>query len=93
MSYSLGRLHDEAALVEERENNRIITEAQLIQTSVHSLLSKPARGQFQKMVKSLNVVVKAHSWLFGEDVDDDNEHTETQSVDGAEGPAKKGLWG
>jgi len=55
MDYTLGRLNDEAALITERENNRIVTESQLIQTAVHSIMSKPARKQFSKLIKQLNV--------------------------------------
>lgn len=64
MQYPLGRLYDEASLVEERENGRIITDAQLIQTAVHSLMSKDARRQFSKMLKTLNVQVTPRSGLF-----------------------------
>jgi len=67
MSYPLGRLGDEAALVEERQNNKIITESQLIRLAVHSLLSKPARGEFSKMTKQLNVQVTPRKGLFGKE--------------------------
>lgn len=64
MQYPLGRLYDEAALVEERTNGRIITESQLIQTAVHSIVSKEARKQFSKTLKQLNVQVNPHKKLF-----------------------------
>ena len=64
MHYPLGRLADEAALVEERHNNLIITEAQLTRLGVHSLLSKPARGEFSKMTKQLNVQTSPRKGLF-----------------------------
>lgn len=67
MSYPLGRLYDEAALVSERVNGRIITESQLLQTAVHSIVSKPARKQFSKTIKDLNVEVKPHDKLFDEE--------------------------
>lgn len=49
-------VHDEAILVEERVNARIITEAQLLQNAVMGILSKGTRAEFAKMVKKLNVV-------------------------------------
>jgi hypothetical protein len=64
MHYPLGRLNDESALVEERHNNRITTEAILIQMAVHSLLAKEARKQFTKQLKQLNVTTKARPGLF-----------------------------
>lgn len=48
-------LYDEANLVTERDNAKIITEAQLIQHAVLGVLSKGHRTAFDKMVKSLNV--------------------------------------
>jgi len=64
MTMTLGRLYDEAALVKERVNNQIITEAQLLQTAVHSILAKEARTQFQKLLKQLNVTSNPRSGLF-----------------------------
>lgn len=64
MNYPLGRLYDEAALVEERQNNRIVTESQLLVNAVHSMLSKPARKQFSKLTKQLNVITKPLKGLF-----------------------------
>lgn len=46
---------DEAGLVEERENNRIVTEAILIQQAISSVLSAKARSGFTKSVRNLNV--------------------------------------
>lgn len=62
--YTLGRLYDEANLVIERDNNRIITEAQLAQTAVAGILSEKARSAFTKHIKSLNVVSKPRAGLF-----------------------------
>ena len=62
--YILGRLYDEAALVQERQNNKIVTESQLIQTAVHSIVSKGARKQFQKIIKQLNVQTGPVKGLF-----------------------------
>lgn len=66
MSYPLGRLNDEALLVEERHNGKIVTEAQILQTAIHSLMSKDARKQFSKLIKGLNVQVKPHKGLFSQ---------------------------
>jgi len=71
-------------LVEERHNGRIITEAQFNRTAVHSLLSKQARTQFQKLVKSLNVKAKPIAGLFGEKDDQGSEQGSNQH--------SKGLW-
>ncbi len=62
--YPLGQLYDEANLVVERENSRIVTEAQLAQMGVSGILSGKARSAFTKLIKSLNVVVKPRSRLF-----------------------------
>lgn len=64
--YPLGMVHDEAALVEERENGRIVTEAMLLQTAVASILSSKAKTAFTKQIKSLNVEVKPKEGLFDE---------------------------
>ncbi len=64
MVYPLGRLYDEAALVEERQNNKIITESQLLMYAVQSILSKPARKEFSKLTKQLNVTTSPHKGLF-----------------------------
>lgn len=64
--YPLGMVYDEAALVEERENGRIVTEAMLLQTAVASILSKKAKSAFTKQIKSLTVEVKPREGLFDE---------------------------
>ncbi len=60
MYYPLGMLHDEAAMVIERENTRLVTEAQLIQYAIGSILSKDSRKHFDKMIRSLNVIAVVH---------------------------------
>lgn len=70
--YPLGMLGDEAGLVQERQNNKIVTEAQLIQLATHSLLSKDARKAFSKTIKSINVTTSPHPGLFDEGVLDES---------------------
>lgn len=60
MYYPLGMLMDEAGLVQERENNRIITEAKLLQFAVAGMLAKESRKLFDKMIKDLNIVSKPY---------------------------------
>lgn len=62
--YPLGQLYDEANLVIERENNRILTEANLLQLAVGSLLSDKARKAFTARQKELNMTVKPRRGLF-----------------------------
>lgn len=62
--YTLGRLHDEAAFIVERENSRIATEAALIQLAVTGILSSKARSAFTKRMKALNVEVSPQPGLF-----------------------------
>lgn len=62
--YTLGRLFDEAALIQERENNRIVTEATLLQLAIQSVLSKKAGREFAKTVKQLNVTTKPQDGRF-----------------------------
>ena len=62
--YTLGQLYDEANLVIERDNNRIVTEAQLAQMGVAGILSAKSRAAFTKQIKSLNVVSKPRRGLF-----------------------------
>jgi hypothetical protein len=62
--YPLGRLMDEAAMCVERENNRIITEQNLINLSVVGFLSQKARSAFTKSMKRLTVEVRPRSGLF-----------------------------
>ena len=64
--YPLGRLSDEAALVVERENGRIITEAHLVYLSVNGILSQKARTAFTKTKKALNVETGPLPGLFDE---------------------------
>lgn len=65
--YPLGMVFDEAALVEERENGRIVTEALLLQSAVGSILSSKAKTAFTKQIKGLNVEVKPREGLFDEE--------------------------
>jgi len=58
MHYPLGRIFDEANLVVERENNRLVTQAQLAQHGTAGILSSKARKAFTEMIKSLNVITK-----------------------------------
>ena len=51
----------------ERENNRIITEAQLAQMGIAAILSAKSRAAFTKQIKSLNVTVKPKAGLFEPD--------------------------
>jgi hypothetical protein len=67
MDYPLGRLYDESSLVTERVNNQIVTEAQLLQKAVHSMLSKPARTEFAKLTKELNVTTSLRAGLFAKE--------------------------
>lgn len=54
-SYPLGMLWDESSLVIERENGAMVTQANLLQQAIHSVLSKKARESFQKSLRLLNV--------------------------------------
>lgn len=56
--YPIALLRDEAGFVRERENARIVTEAQLIRSAVWGLLSKKGGESFQKHINSLNLIVK-----------------------------------
>jgi hypothetical protein len=51
-------LWDESNLVIERQNNAIVTEAELLQNAVMGILSKKARKSFSNLIKRLNVVTK-----------------------------------
>ena len=64
--YPLGMVNDEAALVVERENGRMVSEALLLQSAVGSILSRQARSAFTKKIKSLNVEAKPKQGLFDE---------------------------
>lgn len=52
--YPLGMLNDEAALVIEQENNRIVTEATLIQAAATSVLSKEGGEYFRDLLEGLS---------------------------------------
>lgn len=62
--YTLGRLHDEAALIEERVNTRLITTNELLKLAIHSLLSKQARSELSKATKRLNMKTVPHRGQF-----------------------------
>lgn len=47
-------------MVTERENSRIVTEAQLLQFAVAGMLAKESRKLFDNMIKDLNVVTKPY---------------------------------
>lgn len=64
--YPLGMLSDETALVIERVNGNIVTDANLLQLAIGSVLSKKARIEFSDAIGRLNVVTR----VFG-DLDDD----------------------
>ena len=48
-------LWDESNLVIERLNGATVTEANLLQHAIGSILSKKSRTEFQKMIRNLNV--------------------------------------
>lgn len=60
-------LADEALLVQERVNGLLITEAQLIQGAIASVLSKDGRKMFDKSVKRLNISAR----LIADDLEKD----------------------
>ncbi len=62
--YPLGMLYDEADLVVERENGRIITEAQTLQLAMASVLSKKGASAFTARLKDLNVISRPIPGLF-----------------------------
>lgn len=62
--YAIGRVHDEAGLVEQRQSARIATDALLMQSAISSVLSKEARKAFTKDVKSLSITSKPKARLF-----------------------------
>lgn len=51
--YSIGRINEEAEIVSNRENQRIATEASLLQLAVASILSKDAGKLFKEQVTKL----------------------------------------
>lgn len=66
LHYPIGRAMDEANFITERENARMILEAELVRQAVAGLLVKGARKQFSKLVKTLNVEAKPSTNYFGE---------------------------
>lgn len=64
--YPFGYLHDEANLVVERQNARMLTEAELLRQSVASILSKEGGKQLKKFRDRLNVEVRPRRDLFGD---------------------------
>lgn len=48
-------LFDESSIVIERVNGATVTEANLLQQAVHGILSKKAREEFSRSIRSLNV--------------------------------------
>lgn len=52
-------LYDEANLVVERVNGRIVTEAHLLQSAVQSILSTEASKEFTKRINGLSIEVRA----------------------------------
>jgi hypothetical protein len=64
MDYTIGRVFDEANIVTERENARILTEAQLVQMAASSVVSAKAGKQFGKMQKQLHFETEPVEGLF-----------------------------
>lgn len=62
--YPLGMLDDESNLIVERENGRIVTEAQTLQLGMAGILSPKAVKAFTDRIKELNVQVKPIAGLF-----------------------------
>ena len=58
-------LDDEHNLIVERENGRIITEAQTLQLGMAGILSPKAVKAFTDRIKELNVQVKTIAGIFG----------------------------
>ena len=56
--YPLGRISDEANFIHERNNARIVTEAQLRRAAGVSLFSDKGRKEFSKLTKQLNITTK-----------------------------------
>lgn len=52
--------------MQERENNRIVTEALLIQLAAKSAISNKAGKEFSKAIKALNVQTSLHEGQFEE---------------------------
>ena len=60
MTYPLGWLADESALIIERVNGAMITQANLLQYAVHGILSEPSRKAFNKMINNLALKATPH---------------------------------
>lgn len=60
MTYPLGWLADEAALITERVNGAMITEANLLQYAVHGVLSEKSRKVFNSLIAKLTVKAETH---------------------------------
>lgn len=68
-TYPFGYLHDEALLVVERQNARMLTEAELLRQSVLSILSKEGGKKLKDFRARLAIDVEARSDLFGDAAD------------------------
>ena len=64
--YTLGRLHDETILIEERGNGQLVSEAHVTRASVASIISKRGQKEFSKLTRRLNVAAKPLKGLFKE---------------------------
>jgi hypothetical protein len=64
MGYTIGRVFDEANIVTERENARIVTEAQLVQMAASGIVSAKGGKQFGKMLKKLQFETEPVPGLF-----------------------------
>lgn len=53
MRYPVGMVVDESNLIIERQNSKMATETLLLQQAINAILSKDARKQFTKTLKSL----------------------------------------
>jgi hypothetical protein len=77
---------DEAQFVQERTNNRMVMEAELIRQAVAGMIVKGSRNQFSKLVKKLSVETNPFAFLFGKG---SSELTEAQK----DGPTEKKTLG
>lgn len=62
--YPIGRVHDEAGLVEQRRAAELATQNLLLQKAISSILSKNARKSFTKDVGSLIITSKPKPGIF-----------------------------
>lgn len=58
--YPVGLLLDESNIVIERVNGAIVTEANLLNMSVHGILSKGSRDSFSKAIRKLNIETRPY---------------------------------